>query len=143
MNLCVIKSNSQEIISTTDFLNKMNVEIVNLEQDDLNDFDSLCEIFNLPEVSSLNDLFLQLKLDEYLLDTASEIAKWGYWIAENDCYNSINYNSITILKYDNEYTASEKYSGEVNDFVTEEFFRYIVKNKIDDIVGIYACATEY
>lgn len=148
MKICIIRNNKEnEFTTISQFFNNLQVVEINLNQDDLNNFDELKEKLNVnsPDINTFKDLFASLwGCDDYLSDIAREICEWGYWIAENDGYNSIHYDSIRVIKYKEIFlSCSESQSDENISFVDKEFFRYLVDKNIDGITGIYLDATSY
>ena len=146
MNLCIIRHNSEfELITKHDHFKKLGVTEIYLYQEDLKDFDYVKEqlSINNPNLTSFEELFEKLGCDDYLVPIAQEIRDYGYWVAENDGYDSVYYDCLKIIKHDKYIGCSEKQNEEYSSFVDVEFARYLINNRIDSITSIFNDSTWY
>ena len=143
MKLLVIRNDNTEFTTLNELYNKLKIQEYNITQDELESFDELKKSFQISssDINTIEKLFDHLGLDDYLADIADEILDWGFWIAENDGYNSIHYNSLRILKCGDMYLGYEDRSDDYSSFVDRQMFRYLIKNNIDSITAIYQDAT--
>ncbi|WP_150468544.1 hypothetical protein [Francisella sp. SYW-9] len=146
MKLCIIRNNYDfEIVTKYDLFKKLGITEITLYEDDLKDFDHIKNLLSMndPKITNFEELFEELAVDDSLVHIAQEICDYGYWVAENNGYNSVCYDSLKILKHNKYVGCSEHQSDEWFSFIDGEFTRYIIKNNIDSITGIFIDASCY